>query len=227
VLGALAWAIVVGASAGSTEGQVTVDRRAVTLGQVVDLSRLPPALRDRAATLEMAVIPETRSKLVLSRRRLIERARAMMPVLGPRLADGPDTMIEVRLAAAAREKPAAAAPACMKALRDTPVNAVLGRDDFVAADCAHAPGDQPLGYDRAIGAARALRDIHQGEVIAAAPAAVLAAVRPGQILYVTTRVGPVQVTRAVQAAQATTGGGVFVRTTGGSVFSAPAPRGGQ
>lgn len=70
----------------------------------------------------------------------------------------------------------------------------------------------------------AVRDLQPGEVLSGAPSSTLAAVRPGDRLFLSIRVGPVTVEREVEAVQAARAGeAVFVRGADGRVFQAPAP----
>jgi hypothetical protein len=111
-------------------------------------------------------------------------------------------------------------PACVRAEAPVAAGAVPVRADFAAAPCAGA-ARPALRYDPRIGAARAIRDIAAGEVIAAPPASLLADVRPGDTLYLIAHVGTATVERAVTATQAGRHGQpIFVRMPDGRVVAA-------
>ena len=78
--------------------QVRVTGDLVRLGDVADLSPLPEALRDRAASTPVARIGTHRQ--VLSSRLLSERARAAMPALSTWLPSSPDRPVDVEPIAA-------------------------------------------------------------------------------------------------------------------------------
>jgi flagella basal body P-ring formation protein FlgA len=123
------------------------------------------------------------------------------------------------LAAAATVSSAAAPGACLRALTSLAAGAVPSMNDFRAAPCS-AREVPALRYDARIGAARTLRDIGEGETIAA-PSAILPDVRPGDRLYLVARVGAATVEREVVAVQpGRSGRPVFVRTPDGRVLAA-------
>jgi flagella basal body P-ring formation protein FlgA len=126
--------------------------------------------------------------------------------------------------------PAAAMPPdrpCVRAEAAIAAGAVPVRADFAAAPCAGA-ARPALRYDPWIGAARAMRDIAAGEIIAAPPAALLADVRPGDTLNLVAHVGTATVEREVIATQAGRNGqAIFVRTADGRVVSARLPEAGR
>lgn len=157
--------------------------------------------------------------------RVLERARAMMPALSGWSPSQRETTIDVELREAPTSLHQPTAPErCLKVTHDTLAGQIPSRADFTASDCANMAGDQPFRYEPNAGAVRTLRDLHAGEILAAAPLSMLAAIRPGQALYVASHVGPVIVERRVEAVQAAAAGhGLFVRSTDGAIFPAPAP----
>lgn len=206
------------AMAMSPHAERVVEARAavVTFGEVVDVARLPATLRATAARLPIARFPAT-GRLVMTERQAIERARAQMPALAPFFGDAGDRRVVVR--PAARAAPREAPPACLRLLRPVAGGMTPTRGDVAPVAC---PDDPPAGafrYDVARRTVRALRDLVEGEVVTALPAFAIAAVRPGQALYLEARIGPVTVEREVRALQATRPGGrLFVRSAEGDVF---------
>src|SRR6185295_6776821 len=95
---------------------------------------------------------------------------------------------------------AAISLACLTALTAIPAGATPVRADFAAAACA-GETRPALRYEPATGAVRAMRDIAEGETIAAPPASALPDVRAGEPLFLVARVGTALVERDVVAAQ--------------------------
>ncbi len=209
------------------QGEVLVRARDVELGMVMDLSHLPAALRKRAARLPVIVLRGSRDRATVSDRRIIERARAQMPVLAswfPR-ADNRATTVRLEYSRAHGEaqKPVPT-DGCSRAIAEIRSGDIPVAEDFARAACIDVANDHPLRYDRTMGAARALRVIQAGETLAAVPLSMLARVCPGQRLFVSTASGPVRVNREVQAIQASASGRpLFVRSGDGEIFSVPSP----
>jgi hypothetical protein len=110
---------------------------------------------------------------------------------------------------------------CLIALAAIPAGAAPVRGDFAAAPCA-AESSIALRYAPGSRAMRAVRDIAEGETIAAPPTSFLPDVRAGDTLFLVARVGTATVERQVVAAQPGRRGAViFVRTPEGHVVSAP------
>lgn len=117
--------------------------------------------------------------------------------------------------------PAPGGPACMRATHTLAAGAVATAEDFLPVACGDTKPASGLRYDAAQHAARLVRSLQPGDVVAAVPAALLATVRPGDTLYVQVHVGPVVVQREVQALQAAKPGQkLFVRAANGTVMSA-------
>jgi len=116
--------------------------------------------------------------------------------------------------------PVPEASSCMRATHALATGAVPTAEDFVATACGDTKPLRAVRYDTALRAARMARPLAPGEVIAAVPASMLAAIRPGETLYVQAHVGPVVVQREVQALQpAKAGQKLFVRAADGTVMS--------
>jgi len=115
---------------------------------------------------------------------------------------------------------AAAFLACLTALAPIAAGSTPVRGDFAASSCA-ADSRPALRYEPAAGAVRAMRDIAEGEIIAAPPAAAMPDIRSGEPLFLVARVGSATVERAVTAAQpGRAGRPIFVRTPEGRLISA-------
>jgi hypothetical protein len=202
--------------------EISVGRREVYLSDIADLSDLPADLRGRAATFQVAVIRPSRTVVRLDEGRLFERVRASIPAAAPWFLKAPSGVISVRYIAPAQNE-AANPLLCGQATHFLGAGSILTKADLVAVTCARASKDQPLRFDKMIGAVRAARDIPVGETVGPAPATALAAVIPGQPLFLKVHIGPVVVTRQVEAIQAAKAGqSVFVKANDGAVFSAPA-----
>ncbi|MFI4973088.1 MAG: hypothetical protein ACHP84_00955 [Caulobacterales bacterium] len=199
--------------------QSQVSGPAVTLGAIADLSPLPLGLRGRAASLVIALAPHRSDHFKISTRRAAARARALMPALGPWLTDQPDATVGVSVANR-RKAPSGFTETCFTVVSPVAAGSFAPIDDFGPAICATAPVRRALRYDARSGAVRAGQDLQPGELVAAAPASLLAHVRPGERLTLAARVGPVKVERSVEALQpAVEARGLFVRAVDGQVFS--------
>jgi len=228
-VGVVAFGLVAAAAPVAFQRDVAVRSPAVALGDLADLSRLPAALRGRAAALPIARVP-AQGRLVLTSQRLAERARALMPALGPWLAPGTDDAVVVRLAAEAPAPAAKSAPpaGCQRVAHPVAAGAIPTVDDLAPATCEAGPAGEAFRYDPAAKAVRATRDLAPGETVAAVPRFAIAGVRPGQRLFLKTRVGPVVVEREVEALQpARPGGQLFVRSLDGAIFPARFAEAGQ
>jgi hypothetical protein len=202
---------------------VNLGRPEVTLGDVADLAGLPPTLRGRASSLVVGRLDRS-SEARLSADALAARARALMPALAPWLAPASGAkMIDVRV----WPDQAMRAPlltTCLRATRTVAAGEVGSVADFAPVACTGGAAQRAFRYDTAIGALRVERRLEAGEVVSGAPRAALAAITPGQPLYLSARVGPVEVVRQVRAVQsARQGEALFVRADDGSVFSARGP----
>lgn len=124
---------------------------------------------------------------------------------------------------AAAASPAPGAP-CLRALRPLPAGEAPTAADFAPAACGPRPPRPAFVLDTRSRTARSARDLAEGEIVPALPSFAFAAVRPGQAVWIETRVGPVVVQRQVQAVQAARAGQrVFVKDAAGAVFAAELP----
>ncbi len=115
---------------------------------------------------------------------------------------------------------AEAASGCMRAVRDLAAGAAPSAQDFVADACDSGKPKTVMRYDASMRTMRLTRALNAGEVVAAAPSAMMAGIGPGESLYVATQAGPVVVQRKVEALQAANPGQkLFVRTGDGTVMS--------
>lgn len=109
---------------------------------------------------------------------------------------------------------------CVMAVRPLSAGAVPSAADFAAADCGGNPPEAAVRYDANMRAARLIRDLAPGDIVAEVPAPLMASISPGQKLYVTVQAGPVLVQREVEALQpANPGRKLFVRAADGKVMS--------
>jgi hypothetical protein len=204
---------------------VNLDRPQVRLGDVADLAPLPPALRPKASSLIVGWL-DRGAEARFSANEVAARARALMPALGPwlppELASGAQT-IDVRLRSDRTEQDFVLAT-CLRAMRTVAAGDVGSVADFTPVACTGRASQRAFRYDTAIGALRVERRLEAGEVVWGAPRAALVIVTPGEPLYLSARVGPVEVVRQVRAVQsAKQGEALFVRADDGSVFAARGP----
>jgi hypothetical protein len=209
-------------SAGADDVQVR--QRNIGLGQVADLSALPPALRARAAQLTVAEFCAGQTRMRLSFNRTMERARGMMPALQPWVGErAADKIVTIHLFKASSPPKSGSAP-CLQSQRFVPAGSVAAADDFTQASCPAGAVRRPFAYHSYSRAFYLARDVTAGEIIGGPPLAELARVLPGQKLYITAKIGNVRVDRVVEAVQpAARSQGLFVRGADGTAFSAPGP----
>ncbi len=204
-----------------------VASRDVRLGEVADLSGLPPEIRARAADLQLLKLAAGAREVRISQRLLSERARAQMPLLARYMPASPVGQVTIRLDAAGDEaKRQALAPGepCMVVLNQIAAGVAPRAEDLQTVPCGEIRPARAFGFDPTARVARALRALPPGETVAAIAPSSLTAVRPGDAYVVTARSGPVVVQRQVVALQAAKPGkSMFVKGADGQVFTAPAP----
>jgi len=116
--------------------------------------------------------------------------------------------------------PADGAGACLRLAAPLAAGEVALRADVAPAACPAERAAPAFHYDSLGHTVRAVRDLAAGEVVPAVPVSLLAAVRPGQKLFVTARIGAATVAREVTALRAARAGEpVLVRGAGGDVFT--------
>lgn len=210
---------------------VTLTSERVTLADLADVSVLPTSLRKRAAKLEIAAFRPGQTRLVLRGEAVVLRAGALIPALSPWLKPGFGQSITVSLVRPRRIADGHGADSgCLVLSARLPAGAIAVSTDFAPSACGARASiwAGALRYDANVGAMRASRDIAAGEVAPAMPSFAVAAIRPGQTLYLSTRIGDVIVERGVEAVQVGhPGGRVFVRAKTGPAFSVPTPEGRQ
>lgn len=113
-----------------------------------------------------------------------------------------------------------ASEACLRAVHALAPGVVPSADDFAAADCGEDMPATAVRYDGGMHAVRMIRAVDPDEIVPAIRPSMLAAVSPGQTLYLSVKVGPVTVQRKVEALQpANPGQKLFVRAADGQVMS--------
>ncbi len=194
----------------------------LTLGDVADVGALPPALRAAARGLTLTETTTGARVVRYSARRLAERAAALMPALAFWLAGEPDTLVSITYVAAPPATGASGRP-CLVARAAVAAGEIARADAFTPSTCVRPPADA-FHYDRQTGLTRVTIDLKAGDTAPRVPNSDLAAISPGQPLYLTAEVGPVRVERAVTAIQAAAAHrALFVRADDGKIFAAPAP----
>ena len=212
-----------GASLAAPVRDLTVIGPGVALGQVVDVSVLPPSIRGRASALTVAAFRPGQDRLTFRSRQLAARAEALMPALRPWLETLADGRITVR-----RAPPVSASatpPDCARMARPVAAGSILTNADLTTAPCGKAMEGPTVAfrYDHRAQVLRAVRGLRIDETIAAPPPALLADIAPGQHLVLHAKIGPVAILREVEAVQAgRLGQAIFVKTADGAVFSASA-----
>ncbi len=204
--------------------RVVISDPIVRLGDVADVSALPPALRSRAADLSVADLG-SKTVATVSQRRIAEYARRQIPGLGPWLDTEADRVVQIRVEA--RKEVTASlpqsAPTCARVTRAMASGDILSRPDLEPASCSGI--ERPaFRYDDRTGGLRASRAMAAGEIVSRPAAISLPMIATGQTVTVRASVGPVVVERDVTALQsARAGQRFFVRSADGQVFTATAP----
>lgn len=225
VMAALVSATVAGALDFRPEVELT--SRDIRLGDVADLAGVPVALQPAARTLVVGRVPRDRTDIVLSVSRLSARVRALAPALSPYLPAAPSGGIHIRLASSLGSGDEPPVLGCMRVNRRVPAGAAIGPEDVAPSACGVRPRAGSVAYRPALGLGLAVRDLEPGEEIRAIPQDTLAAVKAGDALTVTARVGPVTVERRARALRpAQPGKPVLVAGEDGQVFQAPPLQGG-
>ena len=198
--------------------EVVLPSRQVRLGDVADLSGLPPAARERLSARVIAAVPAGRGEITLSRAAVGALVRRSVPGLALR-PDADSSPLTLRVAAGGGER---AAGRCAELARPLVAGAPLSDDDLVPADCRAGTAAPPLRFDRAGAVVRAAEDLAAGTYLGRISAAPAVAVDKGARLTLIATEGPVRVSRDVVALQpGRPGGRLFVRDSEGNVTSAP------
>lgn len=197
--------------------EVALADRRIRLGDVADLSALPPSARSRLAPRVLAVVPAGRTGISLSREALGALVRRSVPGLRVKAeAGGAPLVFRVERDAAEPKR-----TGCAELARPLAAGAPLGDGDLMAVDCREETASG-LRFDRLDRVARAERDLAAGTYLGRISAAPSVAVDKGDKLTLVATAGPVRVSRDVVALQAgRRGGRVFVRDAEGNVTSAP------
>ncbi|HEY2710722.1 MAG TPA: hypothetical protein VGI95_21965 [Caulobacteraceae bacterium] len=215
-------AAIAGPHAVTLLGHARISGDRVALGEIADLSPLPPSLRGPASRLLITIAPTGRHALALSAAEVTERARALMPALSPWLPTAAGK-IDVDLEPETPRQAPRSVP-CLAVKAPLAAGAEVAAADFAPALCEQAPQSHAFRYDAANGTMRAARDLATDERLAAPPSGDMAAVLPGDAVYIHTTIGHVAVARRVEAVEpAAAGRAVFVKADDGDVFSVPAP----
>ena len=113
---------------------------------------------------------------------------------------------------------------CMRVERALAADEFAGTQDLTIVFCDAEMAKPGFRYDPVSRLVRASRDLEPGELVSAVSAELLAGVRPGQRIILSTRIGAVTVNRQVEAVMAAPAGRpVFVRAEDGEIFSIPYP----
>jgi hypothetical protein len=113
---------------------------------------------------------------------------------------------------------------CMRVENPLAEGDFAGADDLTTVSCGAEAAKPGFRYDEVSRLVRASRALEPGEVVPAVSPALLAGVRPGQRILLSTRIGAVTVDRQVEAVMAAPAGRpVFVRAEDGKIFAIPYP----
>lgn len=198
-IGALVPASVLGAPAPESairfRSAVVVDRPTVMLAEVADLTALPDAVAQRAATVPVMSLARSATEMRVDTRRLAESARRGMPMLAPWLGNVPAANVDITLRRA-DVVGSLASPSCVTVLADLSADASPSASQVRPARCPDDGVARVWRYDADSHVIRAARDIAAGEIVSLPASSRLAAVHRGGRVFDTVQVGAVTVTRS-------------------------------
>lgn len=217
-------AVILAGALGATSGQAVfvsptmIAGDQVRLGDVADVSALPVALQGPAADLQLLRLKPGTGPVTISSTRLAERARGLMPVLGPWLEQTP---VEVTIT---RAPPKVAEPrplACQVLTAPVAAGQAVLASEVAPAPCDGATIPVKLALRGRAGTPTAPTDLAAGDLVAARDLSAYAVIRQGQELRLRTQTGAVSVERTASAVQSVRQGqAVFVRFGDGEVLRA-------
>ncbi|KSB91857.1 hypothetical protein AS593_07480 [Caulobacter vibrioides] len=193
----------------------------VRLGEVMDLSGLPAAVRERATAVPVARAPGPGGRSTFDAATLNSRARAGMPAIAPWLPAADGKVVVTRRAVSDAVIDKAAARRCLRVAGPLRAGDYPTAADLAPASCETKPRTAFV-HDPASGLLRAARDLASGDHVPETPSVALATIRPGDRLRLTAQIGVVRLEREVEAVRpAGADHAVFVKGLTGPVFSAP------
>lgn len=199
----------------AADAEVTVARRDITLADIARLHGGRRAERLRMGSRVIATLPPGRSLVRLDRRALRDLARRRTGGLS---IAGADTGVVTIRYQGPPSGPVLAT--CWEAATPIAAGAAIQPADLAPTDCSSEAALAPLRYERVSGLVRAAADIAPGAKLGRLELGAAPAVESGAAMTLTSSVGPVSISRPVQALQAgRSGRRIFVRDADGSIFS--------
>lgn len=198
--------------------EVALPDRRIRLGDVADLSALPPAERRRLAPRVIAAIPAGRGGIVLTRQALAGLVRRSVPglALGAEANGAPLTFTVAEPAGDRLER------SCARLTRPVEAGAAVSGEDLEPVSCSAGRTAADLRFDRLNRIVRAGGPLAAGTFLGRVSVGPAPSVDKGDKLSLVVTAGPVRVSREVVAMQpGRAGGKLFVRDSEGNVTSAP------
>jgi hypothetical protein len=198
---------------------VEVAAREVRIADVARIGGLDRASRARLGRTVIAVLPDGRSEVTLSRKALAALVRRGVPGLD--VAAGGEGAIRIR-AIGLPAAPPKAAGECKELAAPVARGALLAAADARSVPCDGNAPQHAVQYDRRHGVVRAAADLPAGAYLGRVALPAEAGIERGAALTLVSTVGPVRIEREVVAVQpARPGGKIFVRDEEGGTFAAP------
>lgn len=201
-------------------GEAVVHRRVVMLGDVSDLSVLPEHMRHRAETIAIATIAYGTAREIIPAAAIYARLRSRIPMFAAASAVPGPTNVTVRYEAAAQDMQKAHG-VCLMAATRLDANQLARSSMFSPVPCPDVLPARAFHYDGARRSVRFIRSLAMREVVAMFPGYGKIGAYAGDRLSLVSVVGPVTVTRIVEAVQsARPNQPVLVRSGDGEFLSA-------
>ncbi|WP_201644655.1 flagella basal body P-ring formation protein FlgA [Paraburkholderia metrosideri] len=173
----------------------------VRLGDIADLSPLPPMWQRQAANLAVARLRGTDSRTVIESARLAENARRQMPAIAPWLqVQNTQAVVIVKRSSSLENVPtggpgAEPPPRCLELLRDVAQGNAIALDSVRAVACPREAVLHRAHYDEKSRLARAAADLAHGELLPSIATQRLAQVSRGEQIRTMVQTGAITVTR--------------------------------
>jgi len=202
--------------------EVALAGRQIRLGDVADLSGLPPAAQRRLAPRVIAAVPAGRSRIALTRQALRGLVRRSVPGLTLR-AGANEAPLIFTVGEPAQDR---LAGTCAEVTRPLAAGAAVSDEDLVPVPCYGAAAPAELRFNRLNRVLRTSGPLAAGTYLGRISVGAAPDVDKGDKLSLVVTAGPVRVSRAVVAMQpGRAGGRLFVRDSEGNVTSVPVAAG--
>jgi len=198
--------------------RIVLQAREIRLGDVVELSNLPEAMRTRLGGRLIGRIPQGHREITLTRSAVAGLLRRSVPALAPAEHVG---KIHFVLDEPGSTRSKGCSVLTMPVAAQTPI----GPDDVAPVACTKAGRSAAVRFDRRHSIARAAVDLAAGTELEFLAPPRPPSIETGERLTLVSQAGPVVIERGVNALQpGRTGERIFVQDDEGHVFTASVAR---